>query len=182
MSTEIATPTSTSLAQPDTTRETKIGWREYEKGIWTKSHANEYWPADYLYSRKGKFYQHLDEIDQGLKNGYTWWNQPYFTHLANRDLITIFADNLELTPSQKRLAVAFFLDQDLQKWGIRKELVLWATCAYIVHQDEADDRRCHPRTKEEDKDKQFLEAAHSLDLRFKDREGTYGKVQNRLPL
>lgn len=180
MSAEIAT--TTSLAQPDTSRETSIGPSTFDTPYWTPRHADQFWPADYLYRRKGKFYQHLDEIDKGLKNGYTWWNQPYFTHLANRDLITIFADNLELTRSQKRLAVAFFLDQDLGKWGIRKELVLWATCAYIVHQDESDCRQCHPRTKEEDKDQRILEAAYSLDLQFKDREKTYGKVQNRLPL
>ena len=178
MSTETAVSTSTSLAQPDTSRETYIGWATTEDRQWNENNANEYWPSDSLYARKGKYYQHLDQIDAGQKNGYTWWNQKYFTHLANRDLIAILSDNLNLLPHQKQLASDYFLSQDLRKWGIRKELVAWATCAYIVHSDEIDERKCHPRTKLEDAEGIFFEAAYSLDLFMKDRERTYHKVQH----
>lgn len=177
MSTETSTTTSTHLGQPQPHTETRLGCNEYCDN-WTRSDAAEYWPADYLYSRKGKHYQHLSEIDAGLKNGYTWWNQPYFTYLENRDLIEILAGNLRLTIRQRRQAVRYFLAQDLQRWGLRKELVAWATCAYIVHSDEVDPRRCHPLTKEEDSDDLFLEAAYSLDLRPKPRHQTYCKIES----
>ena len=179
MSTETTTSTSTHLAQPPTNNRTIIAHDEYTEN-WTRAHANQYWPADYLYSRKGRFYQHLDDISAGRKNGYTWWNQPYFTFLENRDLIDILAGNLDLTQRQKRRAIRYFLDQDLQRWGIRKELVAWATCAYIVHSDENDPRRCHPLTKPDRNDGLFLEAAYSLDLSKKNRLKTYCKVQHDL--
>lgn len=183
MITESTNQTSTSLAQPDTSRETRIGYSKSDSsGNWTSRHANRYWPADYLYLRKGEYYKHLDEIDGGYKNGTLWWNQPYFTFLANRDLIDILAGNLNLTKDQKRHAIDYFLDQDLQLWGIRKELVAWSICAYIVHSDKVDSRRCHPLTNEDDYDDLFLEAAYSLDLLHKDRVKTYNKIQNDLRL
>lgn len=179
MSTEIASSTSTHLAQPPTNNRTIIAWHEYDEN-WTPAHAGHYWPADYLYSRKEDYYRHLDDINAGRKNGPTWWNQPCFTYSENKDLIEILAGHLELTICQKERAVQYFLHQDLQMWGLRKELVAWATCAYIVHSDEQDVRQCHPLTKLDRSDGLFLKAAYHLDLSKKDRLKTYGKVQHDL--
>jgi hypothetical protein len=178
MSTETATSTSTSLAQPDTSRETYIGWAKPEDRQWTKVHKNQSRPSGELYTQKGIYYQHLDQIDGGLKNGYTWWNQPYFTYLANRDLIQSISGNLDLLARQRQIASDYFLSQDLGKWGIRVESVAWATCAYVVHSDEADVRKCHPQVKLEDMETEFLKVAYSLDMSKNERQKVYHKVQH----
>jgi len=165
-----------SISQPDTSRETYIGWKvEGDGNKWTSEDANSYWGADHLYLRKGRDYKHKDQTDGGFKNGPTWWNQSYFTHLCNRDMIDILSRNLELNQHQRSQAISYFMGLDLQKWGIQKELVAWSTCSYFVHQDDSNQRRCHPESK--DIDELFLQAAHSLNLPFKDRVKTWGKVE-----
>jgi hypothetical protein len=177
MSTTTAQRTNRSIAQPDTSRETRIGWKGGSEQ-WTEKDENSYWEADYLYLRKGKHYQHLDQIDGGFKNGPRWWNQTYFTNLSNWDLITILSDNLDLSTEERQLAVGYFIRQDLQKWGIRKELVAWSVCSYIVHSNEQNCRQCHPLTPDEESDELFQQAAESLDLPFNARVKTWAKVEN----
>lgn len=175
-------PTATGIATPDTRNETKIGYEDYTTK-WTKKDANGFWPADYLYQRKGKHYKHLDQINQGLKNGPSWYNQAYINVCTNRDLIKHISDSLELLPREEGRAIRYFLGQDLRKWGIRKELVAWAVCAYIVHSDEQDIRRSHPKAKsrteapeDDDRATQFWDFAYQFEFTMNERVSTYHKV------
>lgn len=177
------TPTATGIATPDTTRETFIGWnladgRNQPTPGWKKSTASKFRRADSLYLKYEKHYQHLDQIDAGLKNGPAWWNQVYLTAWTNKDLITIMAGNLELLSHQQARAKRYFLSQDLSKWGISKALVAWAVCAYIVHSDEQDNRRCHPSSDTGEKAEQFWETAYTLGFSESERVSTYHKVQS----
>lgn len=172
-------PTATGIATPDTTRETYIGWnlgRDSPTSGWNKATASEFRLADSLYMKYEKHYHHLDQIDAGLKNGPVWWNQAYLNEWSNKDLITIMAENLELLTRQQNRSKRYFLSQDLGRWGIRKELVAWAVCAYVVHSDKRDKRRCHPQAETDEIAEQFWEVAYSLDLTMSERLSTYGKV------
>jgi len=174
--------TATGIATPDTSRETFIGWnlddgRNRPTNKWNREVAGRYRQADSLYRKYERFYEHLDQVDAGLKNGPAWWNQAYFTVWTNRDLISILARNLELLPHQQNKAKRYFLQQDLRRWGIRKELVAWATCAYVVHSDEKDKRRSYPSIKQGEKAEQFWDIGHRLDLSMDERTRTYHKVK-----
>lgn len=181
MSVTTNSPTATGIATPKTDRETYIGWnlddgRNRPTRSWNKHIASKFRYADSLYLKYKKHYQHLDQTDAGLKNGPEWWNQAYFNEWSNKDLIEILSANLELLPHQQTRARKFFLSQDLRKWGIRKELVAWATCSYIVHSDEQDKRRSHPLVTGKKADV-FWETAYILDFDEKDRVKTYHKVK-----
>lgn len=182
MTTTTERPTATGIATPDTSRKTFIGWdlgdprNESTRG-WNKREASRFRLDDSLYLKKEVYYQHLDNVDAGLKNGPKWWNQAYFTAWSNQDLIETLAGNLELLPRQQGRAVKYFMNQDLRKWGLRKELVAWAICAYVVHSDEDDQRRAHPKTENGEKADQFWDAAYHLDLSMRERVSTYHKVQ-----
>lgn len=146
MTATVNKPTATGIATPNTENATKIAYEDYNDN-WSKKKANEFWRADHLYQRKGTYYKHLDEINEGLKNGPNWYNQAYINKWTNRDLIKHLCGNLELLPREESRATKYFLGQDLRKWGVRKELVAWAVCAYIVHSDERDIRRSYPKAK-----------------------------------
>ena len=175
-------PTATGIATPKTDRETYIGWnlddgRNQTTTGWNKNEASKFRLADSLYLKYEKHYQHLDQTDAGLKNGPTWWNQAYLNAWSNRDLIEIMSDNLELLPRQAKRAERYFLFQNLSKWGIRKELVAWAVCAYILHSDERDYRRSHPQTTTGEIAYQFWDVADALNFSPSERMSTYGKVE-----
>jgi len=175
-------PTATGIATPDTSRETFIGWnlgdgRNNETTGWNKRIAGKFRKTDSLYLKYDKHYQHLDQIDAGLKNGPVWWNQAYLNAWSNKDLITILAGNLDLLPHQMSRAKRYFLSQDLRLWGINKELVAWAICAYIVDSDKRDKRRCHPLVESGEKADQFWETAYALGFSETDRVKTYHKVK-----
>ncbi len=180
MTTKVDKPTATGIATPNTQNETKI---DYEDKNWARSHANQFWEADYLYSRKGKYYRHLDQMNQGLKNGPNWYNQIYINFCTNRDLTKYISSYLEMLPRQVKKATNYVLEQDLRKWGIRKELVIWAVCAYVVHSDDQDKRRAHPKTKTRTEDPehderaiQFWDFAYKYNFTMKERVSTYHKV------
>jgi hypothetical protein len=183
MTTSTTSATATGIATPDTSRETYIGWdlnngRNNSTCGWNKKYASRFRRTDSLYLKYEKHYQHLDQIDAGLKNGPAWWNQAYFNEWSNKDLIEILSSNLELLPHQQKQAKRYFLSQDLRKWGIRKELVAWAICAYILHSDETDNRRCHPQAETGEKVEVFWEVAYTLDFSMSERISTYCKVQS----
>ena len=185
MSTVSDTPTATSIATPNTERETYIGWdlsdpRNQPTDGWNWKRAGKFWKADFLYLKLTNYYQHLDQIDAGLKNGPTWWNQAYFTQWSNRDLITNLSSQLELLPRQQERAIRYFLGEDLRTWGIQKELVAWAICAYLVHSDERDKRKAHPLSTSENRIEQFWDVAYSLDFTRAERVSTYHKVQSKM--
>lgn len=166
------TDTATHLVETDTRRETKIGYEGW-------SEANDYYRADFLYLRKGAYWEYQDEVDAGKRNGPKWYNGSYYTYVENRNLIEHYAARLELSRIQRERAVSFFLSQNLQKWGIDKQFVAWATCTYIVHSDEGDVRQTHPACKKETAERVFGELADGLGLTERQRHRLYGKIQNR---
>lgn len=185
MSARTDQPTATGIATPDTSRETYIGWnladgRNTPTSGWDKTIAGKFRLADSLYLKYEKHWQHLDQVDAGLKNGPTWWNQAYLNEWSNKDLIDNMAGNLELLPHQQSRARGYFMSQNLSIWGIQKELVAWAICAYIVHSDERDDRRCHPLITNGEKADQFWEVAYTFDFSERERISTYNKVKSDL--
>lgn len=144
---------------------------------WKVIPANERWQDDHLPLNKRAYWRHLSKIDQGIKKGRSWFDGSLISHFHNRDLIRLFTDVLELKPIQATRAEDYFLAQDLRRWGIRKELVAWAICAYVVHSDDHDERKCHPEVTKGN-DELFLELAFDLDLTHRERRKTYGKVQS----
>jgi hypothetical protein len=171
------TATATGLATPDTNNATEI---DYD-GKWSSDSGHEHWPADFRYSDKVSYYEHLNDLNCGRKNGGTWWNQKYFTSLSNVRLIETLSSQFELLPRQAIRAKSFFLSQNLQYWGIKKTLVAWATCAYVIHSDEADVRRCHPLAVIEDNEEdRFWELTYDLDFSKRNRIKTYHKVQSKM--
>jgi len=167
------TSITTDLVQSDTTRDTYIGWSS-----WKSCEAGSYWPADFKYLKKGKYYQHLDEIDAGKKNG-KWYNSNYFRKQAKRHLFEAISSQLDLTEAQYSKAFSIFMKGDLSEWGIKMEIVAWSLCAYLVHSDESDIRKCHPLS-ESESEKRFDEVANSLDISSSQQLSTYGKIQARL--
>lgn len=170
---KIMSATATHLVNTDTDRETKIGYERWPE-------AGDFYPADFLYLRKGVYWKYQDDVDAGKQNGPKWYNGSYYTYVENRNLIEHYAARLELSRTQRERAVSFFLSQDLQKWGIDKQFVAWATCTYIVHSDERDVRQTHPACKEETAERAFRELADGLGLTEREQHKLYGKVRNRL--
>jgi len=164
--------TATHLVKTNTNRETKIGYEGW-------SEAGDFYPADFLYLRKGAYWKYQDEVDAGKRNGPKWYNGSYYTYIENRNLIEHYAARLELSRVQRERAVSFFLAQDLGNWGIDKRFVAWAICTYLVHSDEADVRQAHPACREANAEAVFWELADGLGLTERQRHRLYGKVQNR---
>jgi hypothetical protein len=164
--------TATHLVNTETDRETKIGYEGWPE-------AGNFYPADFLYLRKGAYWKYQDDVDAGKQNGPKWYNSTYFTYVENRSLIENYATRLELSRIQRERAVSFFLSQDLREWGIDKRFVAWATCTYIVHSDERDVRQAHPACRKETAERAFRELADGLGLTERNRHKLYGKVRNR---
>lgn len=167
------TDTATHLVKTDTRRETKIGYEGWPE-------ANTFFETDYLYLRKGAYWQYQDEVDAGKRNGPKWYNGSYYTYVENRNLIEHYAARLELSHIQRERAVSFFLAQDLGKWGVDKRFVAWAICTYNVHADEGDIRQTHPACKEDTATSAFRDLAAGLGMTDRKRHRLYGKVQNRI--
>lgn len=165
--------TASHLVKTDTRRETKIGYEGWPE-------ANTFFETDFLYLRKGAYWQYQDEMDAGKRNGPGWYNSSYYTYVENRNLIEHYASRLELSRIQRERAVSFFLAQNLGKWGIDKRFVAWAICAYIVHADKRDVRQTHPACKEDTATSAFRELADGLGMTDRERHRLYGKVQNRI--
>ena len=135
-------------------------------------------PANFWRSNKREYFQHLDDVNKGVKNGPTWRNGRYDTYRTNWNHINIIAEQLGLTQQEREVAEEYFLHICLENWGLLKELIAVSVCLYVVHSDEQDKRKCHPNTSVENKDKIFYEALNKFGLRKKDVEKTYFKVQN----
>jgi len=166
--------TATHLVQPKKTkRETYIGWRR-----WKPNETRRYWPADFIPSKKVKYFQHLNEIDAGKKNG-SWYNGKYLREQAKSDLFDTISFQLELTKAQHSKGLSIFKSENLSEWGIRMEIVAWSLCAYLVHSDENDIRNCHPLC-ESDSEKRFRQVANSLHISDDQKLSTYCKIQSEL--
>jgi hypothetical protein len=92
-----------------------------------------------------------------------------------------FTTNLELTAAQTSDAASFFSVFDLQEWGIRKEVVAYALCAYVVKNDERNEyRRTHPNVPEGDRDTLFVDMGNSLEITASTFVKTYEKVRSKV--
>lgn len=164
---------ATSIAQPDTNNATYIDYLG-----WSGPESKEYFPSDYLYLNKRKYYKHLDEYNQGSRNG-KWINQPYMTNAANKDLIETIASHAELSRIQTDVAKRWFLSLQLNRWGVQPELVAWGVCAYVVETDNRDMRRAHPQVCKNKIDENFRKLSKNLSLNQNDMIKMYGKIQSK---
>lgn len=120
------------LPKPDTNNATYIGWTEIDE--------SEYWLADTVPRSKRKYWEFQNQVNSGLRNGKRW-NDPYETYRTNRDLILNLTSHLYMRPHQRTRAIDLISRLDLQKLGLRAELVAFCICAYVIH-DSENDLRC----------------------------------------
>jgi hypothetical protein len=142
-----------------------------------------YWQSksDFRKNNKRSFFKHLKEVNEGKKNGEKWQNTKLHTSTDNRHLIETITTHLELTANQRSNAESLFHAFNLRKWGIRKAVVAYALCAYVVKNDERNEyRRTHPHAPESDKDRLFVEMADSLGITDRAFLKTYGKVESKV--
>lgn len=156
MSTTVTTHSNDGTVSRRPEVQTHVDWKSIPKG--------DSWATDHLPLAKRDYWRHMSKLDKGIKKGCSWFDGSLITHFHNRDLIQLLTDALELRPMQATRAKDYFLAQDLRRWGIRKELVAWATCAYIVHSDRRDGRKCHPEV-DKDADELFIDLASISTLR-----------------
>jgi hypothetical protein len=165
----------TTISTPDANNATHFLAEEYT--------GRRYWisNSDFFHNDKREYFKHLKEINEGRKNGENWYNDKYLTAQDNAHLIEIFSSQLSLTESQSERAESYFGAFDLQQWGIKKVIVAYALCAYIVKSDERNEvRRTHPNVPESDRDALFTQMADSLDITHREFVTTYGKVRSRV--
>lgn len=156
------------LVKPDTNNATFIGWSEWED--------DSDWPTDYYPLNKKEFYKLLDQMNQGLNNGYRT-NRPYQTYRMNRDLAATLSDKLRMTQSQRLRAIRTFTKLDLQRLGFPVQVVPFCVCAYVVH-EEGKGRKCHPACN--NIDALFTQMREELNIREDKFSKVYGKVENRI--
>lgn len=162
---------STNISTPDANNATYFFADEYS--------GSDRWLADFYPLDKERYLGHLKEINEGRKNGNSWYNDGYLTNEDNWHLIEAFASNLDLTRKQTERADQYFSNFNLGTWGVRKQLVAYALCAYVVKSDERNEvRRTHPNVPDGDRDTLFVEMADSLDITHREFVKTYGKVQH----
>jgi hypothetical protein len=166
---------STTISTPDANNATYFLAEEYT--------GRRYWMSnsDFLHNNKQHHFKHLKEINEGRKNGKCWYNDKYHTREDNKYLIETFSSQLGLTRPQSRRAESYFDAFDLQMWGVRKVIVAYALCAYVVKSDERNKvRRTHPNVSESDMDTLFVQMADSLDISHREFVTTYGKVRSEV--
>lgn len=119
---------------------TKIGWDEIPKGDrWTDHGSNCRRP------NKHDYYKHLDQLNQGWREGEKWTDSVPMTKKSNDWIINSVACQVNLTKSERTRAVKAFMGINLGEMGVLKEQVAVALCAYMVEKDQHDQRRGHPQ-------------------------------------
>ena len=160
-----------SLTKPDTNNATYIGWQKIDE--------EEYWLADHLPRSKKKYWEFLNQVNSGLRNG-KWWNDTYETYRTNRDLILNLTSHLYMRPPQRARATNLITRLDLQKLGLQAELVAFCICAYVVHDTEKDPRCGYPaKGQMENVTDELRSMQKSLGITNKQFRSTYAKVQHR---
>lgn len=159
------------LLKPDTNNATYIGWDEISE--------SEYWLADTIPRSKRKYWEYQNQVNSGLRNG-TWWNDPYETYRTNRDLILNLTSHVHMRSQQRTRALDLITRFDLQKLGLRAELVAFCICAYVVHETEKDPRCGYPtKGQMENVTDELRSMQDSLGITDRQFQSTYGKVQHR---
>jgi hypothetical protein len=159
--------TYAELDEPDTNNATFIVWWQFPQ--------SDFWEADFLYSRKQRYFEHLDRYNSGFKNG-KWGHDEYHTFLANDDLVDSLSDSLELSQEERSKAKSLIHRMDLQREGIKVERMAFAACAFAVHSSTVDERKCHPQS---DLSKEFQQVKEKLAISDNEFASDYGKVQDR---
>jgi len=164
-------PTHSTLNAPDTNNATWFDYNEATDGYWDSQ-------SDWYRTTKYTYWQHLAEINRGRKRGVSYWNDPYHTYQANRDLIDAVGSQLNLLSRQHHVAKARFAQLNLNEWGLRADLVACCLCARIVHEDDSDKRRTHPNVPADHEDKpiEFVEIAERFGVHEKEVVSMYGKL------
>lgn len=166
---------STNISTPDANNATYFLPSDYTGRPYWKS------KSDFRHNAKQEYFKHLKETNEGRKNGEVWHNTEYLTVEDNNHLINTFASQLELSEQQSKRADSYFHNFDLQEWGVRKQLVAYALCAYVIKNDEQNEvRRTHPNVPDGDRDTLFVQMADSLDITHREFVKTYGKVQSKV--
>jgi hypothetical protein len=160
-------PSSTD-AHPATT----IGVEEVDR--------NESWDSetDWYTTKKYETYKRLSTLNEGQLVVPGRWNGPYNTQVLNRETVKSIATQLGLTASQQRKATAYYLAFDLERWGIRADVVAFALCQYLVHSDPSDKRECHPKS--DSVPDEFEDVQDSITIPERMLSKTYGKIQHKL--
>ncbi len=107
----------------------------------------------------------LSAINRGEQNGPTWEHSELQTYELRKHLVEVIGEMLNMTGRQIEQAIARATNIDGQKFGQRLELLVFCTCAYVVHRDETDyakNRHYHPNRDENDK--LFEKVAETLEL------------------
>lgn len=142
---------------------------------------NEFWTADFLKLSKERYFKMLGEINRGEKNGPVWENTELKTYQLRRSLVEIFSERLNMTNFQKRQAIARATNVNGKTFGRKLTLLVYCTCAYVVHNDNTThvtrNRKCHPNTPDDKKDEIFVRVAEEYDLREKDIRSCYGRLE-----
>lgn len=162
-----------TLNAPDTNNATWFDYNENTDGCWDS-------PSDWYKTNRYHYYQHLAEINRGRKRGGNYWNDPYHTYQANRDLINTVARQLDLLPRQRQKAKAWFTSFDLDKWGMRADLIATCLCIRVVHEDDTDERRTHPSVPVDNRPIEFTGIPQRFQLPEKDVISMYGKIDTYL--
>jgi len=141
----------------------------------------DYWlsKTDWFRTKKESYFRHLSELHQGKKVVTGRYNTRYETHQMNKDLIEALSSQLNLTTSQRSKAKRRFLSFDLEEFGVNAKYVAYVLCQFIVHDDPADDRQCHPSCDTADVPEVFIKVRNSIKLYPALGDTLYGKIQHR---
>lgn len=127
----------------------------------------ERWSSDYLKLNKESYFKMLGEINRGEKNGPKYEHSELATYNLRAYLTDNIGERLNLNTEQLREAKARATNVDGEKFGRRLELLVFCTCAYVVHRDKispyAKERKFHPNCLE--LDPLFEEVAKELGLK-----------------
>jgi len=157
---------------PDTNFATHLLAKDAEPG---------FFESDFRYLNKRKHYQYLKELNSGKNISLKWYNDRVFTYEIASDFIDALSAHLELTPQERDNARSYFINLDREKLGLESHLVAYCVCAYVVHENDNDERACHPNVPDDKKDELFRQMVESLDLNQKAVVKTYCKIENRVP-
>lgn len=166
---------STIISNPEPNHTTYIGVSDHSfSNPYHKSNSN------FLYTNKEEHYQHLKQTDKGKRNGW-WTNDELLNREANLGLIKTIAAQLDLSEPQREVAMGHFMEFDLRKFGMSRDIVAFALCAYVVESDDRNRvRRTHPACDESDRDRLFVSMADDLGLKDSTFASMYGKIASRL--
>lgn len=127
---------------------------------------SERWDADFLYRNRERYFEMLVEIHKGRQNGPVWEHSELRTYELRKHLVEVIGEMLNMTARQIDQAIARATNVDGEQFGQRLELLVFCTCAYVVHRDEtgyAKNRHYHPNR--DKNDELFEEVAETLALK-----------------